>query len=699
MAPHINWKLFGTAAENVEKQAAGMADMFSSAIKGTGAAMGAPARPSVQSKLGVPRVAALDIDNTPPPPSVKPIVVPPSTARVSDPVDPTSQQGRVLSSPSPTSPAAPAAQPAPGGGQFPPGGGITGPTSQSFIETLNRPLTHSEADGPNAYDGSPEGNSMAAAQGLDPSKPPMVGPQGLPGPVPGGPGTTPVNPGVPAPAAPGGGAAPAAPGGGYIPGDNPLPNKTPAPPPAPAEPPPGVSPEQAKTGPDGVEGTSDDDFWKKQKSWWSERPQRPKAPQSQQGGGFGPQIMQYIRSMFGPGGGGGGGGGRLPQYPGAWPGMTMPQWPGGGGGGWPGGGGGGWPQQQQQQQQPWNASREDIEAWMKNMPTRGGGAPAAPAAQAAPSNEPGATAPAPPTPPAASLAPAATTSMAETMGVQQPPSGRQPSGTRVPGAPEGPEGGRMEDMPKPVEPEGFGFRSEGQPPPEAPGPLDPGGEQHMPILADQDEKPEAPQAPAPSEYGEGYDPAWAEDTSPQPPIDPTQQYPLGRENQPIASLSDEQRGRRIDSAQDSRRRRGAIKNQREEEFGPNFPEEVADSYENQETPPGTYDRAEPSAAPASPPAPPKPRDLPRDQAQSGDLGAAMREMGESPDSREKPQGGRGGRTTMDYRPDEDAGGRTTMDYRPDEDAGGRQELGADPNQWNEQQWMDDLRKDQKRNPL
>jgi hypothetical protein len=77
----------------------------------------------------------------------------------------------------------------------------------------------------------------------------------------------------------------------------------------------------------------------------------------------------------------------------------------------------------------------------------------------------------------------------------------------------------------------------------------------------------------------------------------------------------------------------------------------------------------------------------------------MREMGESPDSREKPQGGRGGRTTMDYRPDEDAGGRTTMDYRPDEDAGGRQELGADPNQWNEQQWMDDLRKDQKRNPL
>jgi len=649
MAPHINWKLFGTAAENVEKQAAGMADMFSSAIKGTGAAMGAPARPSVQSKLGVPRVAALDIDNTPPPPSVKPIVVPPSTARVSDPVDPTSQQGRVLSSPSPTSPAAPAAQPAPGGGQFPPGGGITGPTSQSFIETLNRPLTHSEADGPNAYDGSPEGNSMAAAQGLDPSKPPMVGPQGLPGPVPGGPGTTPVNPGVPAPAAPGGGAAPAAPGGGYIPGDNPLPNKTPAPPPAPAEPPPGVSPEQAKTGPDGVEGTSDDDFWKKQKSWWSERPQRPKAPQSQQGGGFGPQIMQYIRSMFGPGGGGGGGGGRLPQYPGAWPGMTMPQWPGGGGGGWPGGGGGGWPQQQQQQQQPWNASREDIEAWMKNMPTRGGGAPAAPAAQAAPSNAPGATAPAPPTPPAASLAPAATTSMAETMGVQQPPSGRQPSGTRVPGAPEGPEGGRMEDMPKPVEPEGFGFRSEGQPPPEAPGPLDPGGEQQPPLQ--------------PAAGGEMFDEG-SEELAQNPPgsAGPEQmpakpkQSPYFYQNPPRTSGMD----------------RFSEDTEREEEYGPGFPREVSDSYKDQETP-------------ASPPAPPKPRDLPRDQAQSGDLGAAMREMGESPDSREKPQGGRGG--------------RTTMDYRPDEDAGGRQELGADPNQWNEQQWMDDLRKDQKRNPL
>jgi hypothetical protein len=91
----------------------------------------------------------------------------------------------------------------------------------------------------------------------------------------------------------------------------------------------------------------------------------------------------------------------------------------------------------------------------------------------------------------------------------------------------------------------------------------------------------------------------------------------------------------------------------------------------------------------------------------------MREMGESPDSREKPQGGRGGRTTMEYRPGEDTGGpttmpyrpgedtggRTTMEYRPGEGMGGRQERGNDPNQWNEQQWMDDLRKDQKRNPL
>ena len=602
MAQPIDWKLFGTAAENVEKQAAGW-----------------PGVPKAQDML-----------------NRNPGSPPKATLMPYKPEGPY-QASRAWPAES---------------------------TPQSLHDAFNRPLTHSQHDPPNPYDQSPAGNAMAAAKGLDPAKPP-------PPPAPGSPGAAPINPGVSAPSP-----KPAAPSAGFNPFagltglvspvisavQQALTPKIPGAagpatpqPQAPPATPPNVTPEKVETGPDGQAGTSDDDFYKKQLAWWKDRPQAPKQQPGGGGGGFGPQAMQFIRSMFGPGGG--------MQFPGAWPGMMsmmmprmmMPQWPGGGGGGMM------FPQQQQQQQAPWQVSRPGLEAWLKRRPTRDDGASATPAA---PSNEPGATPAAPSNEPGATPAtPPPTTSMEETTGVQSP-SGRQPTGSQVPGAPDGPEGGRMEDMPKPVEPEGFGFRDEGQPPPEAtpapelPEPESPATETPWPAM----EEPPADYFPT--------DPGFTPPSSGRPDIDPDmtpakpKQSPYFYHNPPRTSGMD----------------RGWEDTQREEEYGPGFPREVSDSYKDQETPA----------------APPMSRDLPKDPV---DRGFVPGRDPIPPDFQDERDFGPFGSDTMDFRPDEDRGGRRTMDFRPDEDRGGLQQYGTDPNQWNDQDWMTNLREQGERGNL
>ena len=422
-------------------------------------------------------------------------------------------------------------------------------------DAVNRPLTHSQHDSP-------------------------------PPPAPGSPGAAPVNPGVSAPS----------------------PAMSP-----PAATPPSIPPKKVETGPDGQAGTSDDDFYKKQLAWWNDRPQAPKAPQAQQGGGFGPQVMQFIRSMFGPGGG--------MQFPGAYPGMMsmmmprmmMPRWPGGGGGGMM------FPQQQQQQQAPWQVSRPGLEAWLKRMPTRDDGASATPAA---PSNEPGATQAAPSNEPGATQA--------------------APGGGMVNPVPTG-------DEPSQYDQEMYALnRPDNQDPFSGPGGtsgLKPDVQEGFPaewFESESAEQPAAPELPE-AELPEPESPATATNW-PSMEAPPDNYFPDDPGfTPPSAGRPDIDPGMTPPSS-------------RRPDIDPGM----------------TSDK--PKKSPASPPAPSMPRDLPKDPV---DRGWGWGETG-----------GPFGSETMDFRPDEDMGGFQHYNRSP-----------QSPTEWNDKEWMDNLREQGERGNL